>query len=124
LSIEPTNSTISPGGRIEETKGVSRIYLRLVASPAFLSYKTELMESPPPVEFDLSTLLLFCLLIQVLDLLVFGVIPESLLPIIAYIIVVALLGWFVISKLVLKLLQSTISNNTLAKGINRGQKLE
>lgn len=55
LVIEPTNSTISPGGRIEDRKGASKTYLRLLASPAFLSHKRELMDNPPPVYFDLST---------------------------------------------------------------------
>jgi hypothetical protein len=50
----PTNSTISPGGRIEDRKGASKTYLRLVASPAFLSHKRELMERPPPIYFDIS----------------------------------------------------------------------
>lgn len=54
LVIEPTNSTISPGGRIEDRKGASKRYLRLSASPAFVSHKSELMENPPPVYFDLS----------------------------------------------------------------------
>jgi len=54
--IEPTNSTISPGGRIEDRKGASRTYLRLAASPAFVSHRQDLMETPPPVYFDLSML--------------------------------------------------------------------
>ena len=54
LVIEPTNSTISPGGRIEERKRASKTYLKLTASPAFLSHRREFMESPPPVYFDLS----------------------------------------------------------------------
>jgi len=60
LVIEPTNSTISPGGRIEDRKGASKTYLRLSASPAFVSYKSELMENPPPVYFDLSIDALVC----------------------------------------------------------------
>jgi hypothetical protein len=58
LVIEPTNSTISPGGRIEDRKGASRTYLRLAASPAFVSHRQDLMENPPPVYFDLSTYLM------------------------------------------------------------------
>lgn len=52
-----------PGGQIEDRKGASKTYLILEASPAFLSHKRELMETPPPVYFDLSmSSLLFCLI--------------------------------------------------------------
>jgi hypothetical protein len=54
MVIEPTKITISPGGRIEDRKGASKTYLRLSASPAFVSHRSELMENPPPVYFDLS----------------------------------------------------------------------
>ena len=48
------------------------------------------------------------MLTRVLDPLAFGVVPESLLPVIGYVGVVALVGWFVISRIAVKLLQSAV----------------
>jgi hypothetical protein len=64
------------------------------------------MESPPPVYFDLSTLpSSVSWLIQVLDPLVFGVIPESLLPVIGYACAIGLFAWLVVGKIAVGLIR-------------------
>jgi hypothetical protein len=125
LVIEPTNSTISPGGRIEDRKGASKTYLRLSASPAFVSHRSELMENPPPVYFDLSiTALVWTLLMLVLDPLVFGVIPESLLPVIGYAVVVGLFAWLVLGRLAVRLIRLAARSGGGLEMTGSRQKLE
>jgi hypothetical protein len=118
LVIAPTNSTISPGGRIEDRKGASKTYLHLVASPAFLSHKRELMENPPPIYFDLS-MSPFLIADKVLDRLVFGAIPESLLPVIGYACAVGLFAWLVVGKIAVQLIRLACRNSRL-KEVNGG----
>jgi hypothetical protein len=108
LVIEPTNSTISPGGRIEDRKGASKTFLRLTASPVFLSPSAQVMKSSHMVYFDLGT----CPVAYaetVLDPLVFGVVPESLLPVIAYACFVGVFGWVVVGNLVMHLIRVGVS---------------
>jgi hypothetical protein len=55
---------------------------------------------------------------EVLDPLVLGVIPESLVPVIGYACVVALLAWFVVSKIAVKLIRMAATSNTFKKNGN------
>jgi hypothetical protein len=99
------------------------------------------MESPPPVYFDLSTALLSPsspetllygfnissdanLFLLVLDPLVFGVIPESLLPVIGYSCIVALFAWFVVGKIAVHLIRLAIRGGELGEVKASRKKLE
>lgn len=95
------------------------------------------MDEPPPVYFDLSIsphnpLIRFLnvlnkiysigtMLMVVLDPLVFGLIPESLLPVIGYACVIALLAWIVLGRIAVKLIRIG-ARRTGFREIHRAQK--
>lgn len=60
----------------------------------------------------------------VLDPLVFGVIPESLLPVIGYAFVVALFAWLVVGKIAVYLIRLAVRSDGLKKSNGAGRKLE
>jgi len=64
------------------------------------------------------------LTIAVLDPLVFGVIPESLLPVIGYSCIVAVFAWFVVGKIALRLIRLAVGAGGLGETKTSGQKVE
>jgi hypothetical protein len=64
------------------------------------------------------------LFLLVLDPLVFGVIPESLLPVIGYSCVVALFAWFVVGKVAVHLIRLAIRGGELGEVNASRPKLE
>jgi hypothetical protein len=60
----------------------------------------------------------------VLDPLVFGVIPESLLPIIAYACTVALFAWLVVGKIAVQLIRLASRSGEFKEINGSRQKLE
>ena len=61
------------------------------------------------------------MLMVVLDPLVFGLIPESLLPVIGYVCVVALLAWIVLGRIAVKLIRIA-ARGTGSREISSAQK--
>jgi hypothetical protein len=59
-----------------------------------------------------------------LDPLVFGVIPESLLPVIGYACAVALFAWLVVGKVAVYLIRLAVRSDGLKKFNGNIQKLE
>jgi len=62
------------------------------------------------------------LMVVVLDPLVFGVIPESLLPVIGYACVVALFAWLVVGRIAVRLMRLAAQSSGFMSGSR--QKLE
>jgi hypothetical protein len=60
----------------------------------------------------------------VLDPLVFGVIPESLLPVIGYVVVVGLFAWMVLGRLAVRLIRLAARSSGGLEMTGRRQKLE
>lgn len=68
----------------EVTGSQSILFLRLSAAADFYSTNATLMKHPPPVNVDI-----------ILDPYLFNVLPRSLLPTAGYILVLAIVGWYV-----------------------------
>jgi hypothetical protein len=59
-----------------------------------------------------------------LDLLIFGVIPESLLPVIGYAFAVSLFAWLVVGRIVVRLVRSAVHSGELKELDGNRQKTE
>jgi len=64
------------------------------------------------------------LTIAVLDPLVFGAIPESLLPVIGYSCIIAAFAWFVVGRVVLRLIRLAVRAGELSDTKASRQKAE
>lgn len=83
-----------PPDNIEGEKKSSVLLLRIIAIADYFTHHTELMSNPPPVLTDIT-----------LDPFLYNVLPRSLLPTVAYLVLVAIVTWFV-AKWIASFLQS------------------
>jgi hypothetical protein len=73
-----------PNVKRPEEHAASLMLLRIYAAADYFTDNVSLMQSPPPVLADV-----------ILDPFLFNIVPTSLLPTAAYLIIVALASWFV-----------------------------
>jgi hypothetical protein len=74
----------NPVARSREERSASVLLLRVQAAADYFTHHAALMQNPPPVLVDL-----------ILDPYVLNVVPRSLLPTAGYLVIVAVLTWFV-----------------------------
>lgn len=89
----------SPHGADGERKS-SVLLLRIIAAADYFIDSSELMRKPPPVLVDL-----------ILDPYLYNVVPQSLLPTAVYIVILAVVTWFVAQWIATSLLAYARSND-------------
>ncbi|CAM1504125.1 Fc.00g017160.m01.CDS01 [Cosmosporella sp. VM-42] len=88
----------------EQERTASVLFLQVRASADYFTDNAALMEDPPPVLVDL-----------ILDPYLYNVIPRSLVPTIGYIVLVAIVTWFVARAVASKLQSITITPESTVK---------
>lgn len=79
-----TSDSFAPSGTVsEQEKEASILLLQILAAADYFTANQTLMETVSPVFVDI-----------ILDPYIFNVLPRSLLPTVGYIVVVAILSWF------------------------------
>ncbi|OSS47811.1 hypothetical protein B5807_06501 [Epicoccum nigrum] len=79
-----TTKAIDHTKKLENSGGArSLLFLRIQAAASYYSTNRTLMDSPPPVDVDI-----------ILDPFLLNVLPRSLVPVAAYITIVAVAAWF------------------------------
>lgn len=95
LSVEDyVEVTGSDSSTVKKHHRHSQMFLQLTASPDFVSHLPSLMTQTPIVRFEL-----------VLDPLIFGVLPRSIVPTVLLIGVTAMLGYSLVCPVILRLIE-------------------
>lgn len=88
LENPESKSPGGPGSSQQAERTASVLLLHVQAAADYYADNTALMENPPPVLVDL-----------ILDPYILNVLPRSLLPTAGYIVVVAIVAWFVAQRI-------------------------
>ncbi|KAB5586007.1 hypothetical protein GE09DRAFT_48247 [Coniochaeta sp. 2T2.1] len=94
-SRQPSSEDELPASALKDREA-SLLFLRIRAKADYFTTNATLMSSPQPVDVDV-----------ILDPFVGGVLPRSLVPTVAYVVVVAGVSWFV-AKVVLGMLRGVV----------------
>jgi hypothetical protein len=95
-------SEINAGSELQQRDPSSSLFLLLEAAADYFTFNQTLMETVPPVYADV-----------ILDPYLLNVLPQSLVPTIAYILVVAIVAWCV-SGLVLSMIKGQVPRTKIS----------
>ncbi|KAI1506622.1 hypothetical protein F5X99DRAFT_403984 [Biscogniauxia marginata] len=86
--IQEPGSAKPSGAALRSERKASVLFLQILAAADYYTMNETLMRDVPPVHVDI-----------ILDPFIFNVLPRSLVPTVAYIIVVALVSWFLAQRI-------------------------